>query len=99
MNSRPRPSNWPFALLGAMTLVSFGGPFLILVVVQGGASAHWPPDRALEWITIALVLGLFAALFVACVTIGWWYPPLRHGKTPPDRSSPPSRSSSNPSNP
>ena len=35
-----------------MTVVSFGGPFLILVVVRGGASADWPPDRAIEWITI-----------------------------------------------
>jgi hypothetical protein len=86
MKRRPRLSNWPFALLGAMTLVSFGGPFLILVVVRGGASPYWPPDRALEWIMIALVLVLFAVLFVACVTIGWWYPPPSHqGKSPRGR--------------
>ena len=48
-------------------------------------SPYWPPDRPLEWFTIALVLVLFAVLFVACVTIGWWYPPPRRGKAPPGR--------------
>ena len=32
----------PYVLLGAMTVVSFGGPFLILFVVRGGNSARWP---------------------------------------------------------
>ncbi len=41
----------PYVLLGAMTLVSFGGPFVILVVVRGGPSARWPPDRPVEWIS------------------------------------------------
>jgi hypothetical protein len=82
---RPRSSSWPYALLGAMSLVTFGGPLLVLVVVRGGASPNWPPDRALEWITIAVVLGLFAVLFVACTTMGWWYPPLRQGTAPPGR--------------
>src|SRR5271167_727614 len=50
---------------------------IILVLVQGGASPNWPPDRGFELITIAVVVGLFAALFVGCTTIGWWYPPLR----------------------
>ena len=82
MKRRPRLSPWPYALLGAMSLVSFGGPFLVLVVVWGGTSPYWPPDRLLEWFTIAVVLGLFAVLFVACVTIGWWNPPPRRGKAP-----------------
>jgi hypothetical protein len=60
-----------------MTLVSFGGPFVMLVIVRGGASANWPPDRPVEWFTIGLVLSLAIALFVACVSIGWWYPPGR----------------------
>jgi hypothetical protein len=81
----PRSFYWPYALLGAMSLVTFGGPFLVLVVVQGGASPHWPPDRAVEWITIAVVLGLFAALFVACTTVGRWYSPLREGRAPRGR--------------
>jgi hypothetical protein len=70
-------ANLPYALLGALSLVCFGGPFLILVVVRGGASPHWPPDRPLEWSTIALVFGLFIALFVACVTLHLWHPPSR----------------------
>ncbi len=73
MSSKSRLLNLPYVLLIAMTFVSFGGPFLIFVVVRGGESAVWPPDRALEWITIALVLTLFITLFSACVTMGWWY--------------------------
>jgi hypothetical protein len=92
MKRRPRLSSWPYALLGAMSVVSFGGPFLVLVVVWGGASPYWPPDRLLEWFTIAVVLGLFAVLFVACVTIGWWNPPPRRSKAPPaDATSLPDR--------
>jgi hypothetical protein len=72
----------PYVLLGAMSLVSFGGPFVILVIVRGGASANWPPDRVVEWVTIALVLVLAIALFLACVSIGWWYPPARPAKRP-----------------
>jgi hypothetical protein len=81
----PRPFYWPYALLGAMTLLTFGGPFLVLVVVQGGASPNWPPEGAFEWITIAVVVGLFVALFVGCTTLGWWYPALRQGKAPRSR--------------
>ncbi len=66
---RPRPS----VLLGAMTLASFGGPFAMLAVIQGGPSARWPPDRPVEWITIGLVVGLVVTLFCACVSIGAWY--------------------------
>ena len=74
MNRIPRSPLCPTVLLGAMTLVSFGGPFVVFVVIRGGSSADWPPDRPLEWITIGVVFGLVIALFVACVTIGWWYP-------------------------
>jgi hypothetical protein len=83
MKRRPRLSRWPYALFAALSLVSFGGPFLVMVVVWGGASPYWPPDRPLEWLTIALVLGLFAVLFIACLTNGWWDPPPRFGKAPP----------------
>jgi len=65
-----------------MSIVSFGGPFLIFVVVRGGESARWPPDRAIEWITIALVFSLLITLFFACVTIGWWYPPPPRARRP-----------------
>jgi hypothetical protein len=85
MKSRPRLSPWPYALLVAMTLVCFGGPFLVLVIVRGGASPYWPPDRPLEWFTITLVPLLFAVFFVACLTNGYWFPPPQHGKSPPGR--------------
>ena len=65
----------PYVLLAAMTVVSFGGPFVIVGVVRGGDSARWPPDRPIEWLTIGLVLALFLVLFVACVTIRVWYRP------------------------
>jgi hypothetical protein len=60
-----------------MTVASFAGPFVMLLVVRGGPSEGWPPDRPVEWVTIALVLILTLALFVACVTLPWWYPPAR----------------------
>jgi H+/Cl- antiporter ClcA len=74
--SSDRPlSRFPYFLLGGLTCASFGGPFVILVVVRGGASARWPPDRAVEWATIFVTCGLVATLFLACVTIGWWLRP------------------------
>jgi hypothetical protein len=78
----------PYVLLGAMTAVSFGGPFVILLVVRGGASANWPPDRPVEWITIGLVIWLAIALFFACVSIGWWYPRARHVAPAKNRATP-----------
>jgi hypothetical protein len=65
-------SRLPYVLLGAMTFVSFGGPFVILAVVRGGRSSKWPPDRPVEWGMIAVVLSLEVILFLACVTVGWW---------------------------
>jgi hypothetical protein len=81
--SAPAPAPFPrlpYVLLGAMSLASFGGPFVILIVVRGGPSARWPPDRAIEWVAIALVFGLVTALFAACVSIAWWHPVARWGK-------------------
>jgi hypothetical protein len=85
MSSRSRLPHLPYVVLGAMTVASFGGPFLMFAVVRGGNSAGWPPDRPLEWITIALVVGLVIALFFACVAIGWWPPQPRRTKPPPGR--------------
>jgi hypothetical protein len=72
-HDNPLPPALPFVLLGAMTLVSFGGPFAMLVIIQGGESAKWPPDRPIEWITVGLVVGLAIALFCACISIRIWY--------------------------
>ena len=85
MKRRPSLSPWPYALLGAMTLVTFGGPLLVLVVVGGGASPYWPPDRPVEWVTIVLVPVLFLVFFIGCLTNGLWFPPPRQGKAPPGR--------------
>jgi hypothetical protein len=47
-----------------MTIMSFGGPVGIAVVLRGGRSPNWPPDRLVEWVafggTCGLVLGLMA---------------------------------------
>jgi hypothetical protein len=77
MSRVPPVPRMPYLLLGGLTLVSFGGPFAMLVIVRGGPSARWPPDRAVEWVVIGLVFTLAAALFSACVSLGWWYPGLR----------------------
>jgi hypothetical protein len=72
MTAARRVSRLPYVLLGAMTFVSFAGPFVILAAVRGGPSKDWPPDRGVEWGTIIVVLGLEIGLFLACVTVGWW---------------------------
>jgi hypothetical protein len=79
MTARRRLSPLPYIVLSALSVVTFGGPLLIFVIVRGGGSRNWPPDRALEWITVIGVFSLFVALFIACVTNGWWSPPPRRG--------------------
>jgi hypothetical protein len=71
MSTKERLPRLPYVLLGAMTLVSFVGPFVILVTIWGGRSAKWPPDRPIEWVAIAVVFGVVIALFVACLSLGW----------------------------
>lgn len=78
-----RPSRLPLVLLGLMTLVSFGGPVLIAVLLWGGSRSGWPPDRPVEWVGVGLVMVAFAVCFTACLTVGWWHghPPRITGKT------------------
>ena len=73
MSTKERLPRLPYVLLGAMTLVSFIGPFVILATIRGGRSSKWPPDRPVEWVAIAVVIGLVIALFLACLSIGWWH--------------------------
>lgn len=80
MSRVPPVPRLPYFLLGGLTLISFGGPFAMLVIVRGGPSARWPPDRLVEWVVIGLVCTLAVTLFWACVTLGWWYPAARRGR-------------------
>ncbi|WP_165230893.1 hypothetical protein [Aquisphaera insulae] len=81
------PLPWlPYLLLIGMTVVSFAGPFAILLAVRGGESANWPPDRPVEWVVIGAVLALFLAFFTACVSIRAWYRPVS-GNIPAERPS------------
>ena len=63
----------PYVLLGAMTFVSFVGPFVLLGALQGGSSGKWPPDRPVEWAVVIVVFGLVIGLHVACVSPCRWH--------------------------
>lgn len=72
--SRP-PSNVSqaaYILLGMMSLVCFGGPFVLALLLSGGERSGWPPDRNVEWAGAIGLLALFTILFVACLTIRLW---------------------------
>jgi hypothetical protein len=75
MSPAPPVPRLPYVLLAALSLVAFGGPFVIFLVVRGGSSATWPPDRPIEWAVISAILALFLVLFAACVTIRLWFHP------------------------
>jgi hypothetical protein len=61
---KPRPPRLPIILLGAMTILTFGGPLAFGFVLQGGASPAWPPDRPIEWATLLGISGMVAALMI-----------------------------------
>src|SRR5262249_58632636 len=71
MSRIPPVPRLPYLLLGGLTLVCFGGPVAMLVIVRGGPSSDWPPDRAVEWLVIGLVFGLVVVLFSACGSGSW----------------------------
>jgi hypothetical protein len=66
------PSKAPLVLLGLMSLVTFTGPFAIVLVIRGGESAVWPPDRPVEWWTFGVVTLAVVAMMIGCVTAGRW---------------------------
>jgi hypothetical protein len=66
------PSKAPLVLLGLMSLVTFSGPFAIFLVIRGGESAVWPPDRPVEWWTFGVVTLAVVAMMIGCVTAGRW---------------------------
>lgn len=87
MSRIPPLPRLPNALLGLLTLACFGGPMALWLVLRGGASDEWPPDRAIEWLVAGLVIASAVGLFLACVTVGWWYPWQGRGRRPPCGSS------------
>jgi hypothetical protein len=65
----------PFVLLGLMSLLTFAGPFAILLTIRGGRRPEWPPDRPVEWWVFGLVTAAVVVLMGACVTVGLWARP------------------------
>lgn len=61
-----------YALLGAMTLISFAGPFGLALLLSGGERRGWPPDRPVEWVGAVGLFLAFAACLVACLTLRLW---------------------------
>ncbi|MDR3633789.1 MAG: hypothetical protein P4L84_08125 [Isosphaeraceae bacterium] len=61
------PAKLPLVLLGLMSLATFGGPFVIALVIGGGRRSSWPPDRPVEWWTFGLICGAVAVLMSGCL--------------------------------
>ena len=81
--TRPAPpSRAAYALLGAMTLVSFAGPFAIALALRGGDSPRWPPDRPAERAVVGGVFAVFAACLLGCLTVRLWLPRPRTDEGP-----------------
>jgi hypothetical protein len=59
------------ALLAVMTVAAIGGPFLIALVIRGGARPDWPPDRPVEWFAFVGVTGLVVALLLTTLVIAF----------------------------
>lgn len=96
MSRFPDLPRLPNALLGLLTLSCFGGPLALWLVLRGGPSGEWPPDRAVEWLVAALVILATSGLFLACITIGWWYPWPGHATRQPGSRAPQTPGTSGP---
>ncbi|MEO6811405.1 MAG: hypothetical protein ABI353_20025 [Isosphaeraceae bacterium] len=59
----------PFILLGLMTLAAFGGPVVFGLVLQGGPRPDWPPDRPVEWWTLAGVTAMVLVMMTASIAL------------------------------
>ena len=68
-----RPPRWPWFLLALMTLACFGGPLAIYLVLQGGESPSWPPDRLIEWVIFFATISLVTTLFFLCLGLAVVY--------------------------
>lgn len=58
-----------FVLLIVMTVAVLSGPLAIGLVLRGGESPNWPPDRMVEWATFIGVSGGVFALLILCVAL------------------------------
>jgi hypothetical protein len=76
-----RSPRLPHLALGALTVITFAGPFSLLIV-RGGNSETWPPDRPVEWFVVIAVPALACILMLVCLSLPWWYPPDRWHQTP-----------------
>lgn len=79
----PRALRLPLLVLGLLTLDCFLGPLALWLVLGGGARDKWPPDRPVEWVVAGAIIASAAALFVACLTVRWWYPRAGRGEGGP----------------
>jgi hypothetical protein len=64
-----RVARGPFVLLGLMTVATFGGPVAFGWVLRGGPSPVWPPDRLIEWLTLAGISTLVVGLMVVAIAL------------------------------
>ena len=67
---QPTPRG-PFFLLGVMTLLTLGGPLLIVISLRGGTHRRWPPDRPIEWITVVGVVVGFVVVLALCLWLSY----------------------------
>lgn len=74
MNQAPAPSRLAYGLLGALTVLAFGGPFLLMAIIGGGENPKWPPDRPVEWVAFVTIVALVLILMTLCVTVRLWLP-------------------------
>jgi hypothetical protein len=66
------PSKRPFVFLALLSIFTLAGPFAIFGILRGGPNPGWPPDRAVEWVTVGATIGLFLTLLSICLTTGLW---------------------------
>jgi len=70
-------SRLAYALLGAMTAASFGGPIALMLVIGGGQNPKWPPDRPIEWIAFGSIVTVVCVLLALCLSIRLWLPAVK----------------------
>ena len=88
-NRSQSPPKLPLVLLGLMTVATFGGPFVLALVISGGRRSSWPPDRPVEWCAFVLICGGVVVLMTACVAFALRAAGMRTGSGASSPLSPP----------